>query len=405
MHLSKEISLNSIISRGNLIQIQDRIRHGERLYENPRKNNTRSKSAVELAVKTGFHGMVDLLLSEAEWSIEDLGNAIHEAASMERDDLVWLLLSHNAPASEARFADIIGMMNLELIDRFLEEGKDFGEEDAFFEALSLKRARPLLRIYKAYRKHHPVLEDQIAKALVEAVRHKRIQWAILLLWAGANPDRRVPDNLRGRVEDDSLNSTTAIHVACHHCDLEYFDTLKFSNDFKNLRVLLWCACICRKWELIEKILERVPSEDLNEPGKNSCSGLEVLVSREENNHKYYTRHMLESRAKNISAAIGRLLQAGAKWNPQKNDYRHDRQGLASHGAKHVVRVIRLLMETPGATKFKRVWDLSRTNKIKVLIQSVDYSLWRELHNKAKEEDLLPHVANIRRRLESETEMK
>ena len=116
--------------------------------------------------------------------------------------------------------------------------------------------------------------------------------------------------------------------------------------------------------------------------------------------KEYSSYFLDERAKGIAEAIELLVDVGAKWDPDKDDLRHDRKGLASHGAKHVVRVIRLLTYTPGAAPFETVWKLCNSTTTKALIQSADYSLWRELQEKARDADLLPQPKRRGRRAQA-----
>jgi hypothetical protein len=168
----------------------------------------------------------------------------------------------------------------------------------------------------------------------------------------------------------------------------------------NLRYFLWHASICRESELIRKIVERLPGGLINDPEKGSCSALEVLIGREEYHRRDYSSYFLDERAKGIAEAIELLVDAGAKWDPEKDDLRHDRKGLASHGAKHVVRVIRLLTYTSDAAPFETVWKLCNSAKIKSLIQSADYSLWRELQEKAREAGLVPQPKRRGRRVQA-----
>lgn len=179
-------TINKLIRRGGIQATREMIRNGLSLWEPPNKNHRRRRNALELAIMTGSHGMVEMLLEEAEWTEEELGWVLDISAGEEREDLVRLLLDHGAPWNAADSATIIMTMDEGLIDRFIDLGFDPCKGDAFLEALNTKRARPTLRLYKKYILRFPELQHQLNMALASATREKLVKWAILLEWAGGD---------------------------------------------------------------------------------------------------------------------------------------------------------------------------------------------------------------------------
>ncbi|MEX0331495.1 MAG: hypothetical protein AB3N64_08750 [Puniceicoccaceae bacterium] len=380
MDKSESIIFHRILNLGQLTAMREWIKAGKQLHENKGRNHRRAKSALEIAVRSGFHGMVEMLLEEAKWSDEDLNTSLYIAGTEERADLMNLLLDHGAPAECASPSDVLCTMDFELINRFMKLGMDLTEEDAFYDALDTKRARPLLRLYKANREKYPELEVQIAKALVSAVEKKKVKWAILLLWAGADPTLEVSLHHYGPLEKDGWG-TTAMEEAYQHADLEYIRALKLDRYPVNLDKILWYQSIDPKLDVIEDLLKEAKPQDLNTKANNSSAALESFVSYEQYSwsHDWYPKEKAKRRIK----AIDMILKAGGRWDPDKDDFRHDRSGLASNGKEHVVQVVRLLMYTPGAAPFEKIWELCRTPKLTDMIRTADMKLWWELKDKVK----------------------
>lgn len=228
---------------------------------------------LEFATEVGFYSLIELLLELVKWTEEELGDCLYQAARQGREDLINLLLENGAPWERAEADEIIASMNEPLIRRFLGLGMRFDTDDAFYTALECKRARPLLRIYKVFRPDHPELEDQIAKALVSAIKEKKLRWSILLLWAGADPNRPVPYDIHGPVDEDAF-TTTALEEAYNHGDLEFLEQLKIESKGVNFGQLLDRVAYNRKPDLISRIVERMKAEEFNLTKQDSCRALE-----------------------------------------------------------------------------------------------------------------------------------
>jgi len=377
-----------MIRRGNLSEVKEWIESGKPLRMKSAHNSSYTQSMLEFATEVGFYSLVELLLALIDWEKEELGDALQQAASTGREDLISLLLENGAPWESVDADDIIATMDEGLIRRFLTLGMRFDTEDAFFCALERKRARPLLRLYKLFRPDYPELEDQIAKALAASLREKRLRWSILLLWAGADPNRPVPYEFHGAVDEDTF-TTTALEEAYSHGDLEFLEQLKIESKVVDLGKLLDRIAYKRSSDLVARIVKRMKPDEFNTTERNSCRALEYLVGNEYYNFSSYSWMSTprEQEEKDILESITLLINSGARWNPPENELRGDRKGLSSYSGKYIVQVLRLLIYTPDIAPFEKIWELCRTPKMKNLIYVADDHLWREMNEKALQMDL------------------
>lgn len=373
-----------MIQRGNLAEVQAWVESGKPLRMRTAHNSSNTRSMLEYAIEIGFYSMVELLLQISEWTDDERGKALWQAAYIERVDLIDLLLNYRAPWHFAEADDIFGTMNDDLIQRFLDLGLRFDDGDGFSTALSTKHARPLLRIYRKYRKQYPELDDQIAKALVRAVEKKQVRWTILLLWAGADPAQPVPHSLSGSIEDSSY-TTTAIETALKLEDLSFLEQTKIEDKVGDLTPFLSDLYMVYQPDFLSRILEKIDTTALNLRDGGSRTLLERIVHHEFYNFGWY-RNKEKEQADQLGC-IRILLDHGAKWNPSENYYRSIRKGLCSYDARYIVQVIRLLLYTPGAAPFEKLWSLCNTAKMKHLIYSADDDLWREMNELAVEQGL------------------
>lgn len=372
-----------MIRRGNLAKVEEWIQSGKPIRMKASHNSSHTRSMLAYATEVGFFSQIELLLKLVNWTEDELGSALYHAAREGREDLIDLFLSAGASWEYADADDIIASMNVSLIRRFLKLGMRFDTDDAFFVALDRKRARPLLRIYKEFRKDYPELDGQIAKALVSAIKDKKLRWSILLLWAGADPNRQVPYDLDGETTEDSFN-TTALEEAYTHADIEFLEQLKIDAKGLNYGKLLERISYKRKPELIERIVCKMKPDELNHTEAKSCRALEYIVGHEHYNYSAYSwmSSPREEEEKEQLECISLLINSGARWDPPEPELKGDRKGLSSHSGKYVVQVLRLLTYTPGVAPFEKIWELCRTPKMKNLIYGADDYLWRELNQNA-----------------------
>lgn len=383
--MAKEVDLQqaptkellSLVKAGRLFELQKWVAAGK-----PLKSAESEKDPEILihAVASGFHSMVEEVLRVGGWTATELIEGFNTALHARRGDLAELLLAAGAPIQDVDFEELCGTMHVPLMRRFLECGGDPSRNNAFAHALDRFKAKPLLGFYKQMRGEYPALDDQAEFALSKAVSDKTIRWTCLLMWAGADPYRKVPSGSDGDWEDE-FNTTTAAAAACWLGDDSFFLAMKLKPTKEQALELCGEAAFKPSVVKFEALLRGLTGDDLNAGERKSCDVLERLVGH--HHLEFATPFHYSVKDEQRIQCIELLLNRGARWNPPVEELRRARLGLGSYDGLYVVRVLRLLLYTPGAANVGLVWELCRTPKMRSLIVVADSELWDELQELRK----------------------
>lgn len=367
-------ALREILRFGKLFALQDWLKSGKPLRF-PDQARTRFAPLTE-AVCTGFHSIVEVLVSGGGWTSEELADALETANEKRRYDIAELLIQNGAKLRERDFYTLCQDMDLPMIERQLRDGADPNQNNAFADALHNERGRPLLGFYKEHRAKYPALDDQAALALRNAVRGKRVRWAALLVWAGADPFRHVPYEEDGTfpVNPDEEMVTSAAREAIWR-DAELIKVLHLKPTPEQALELLDSAAYYNP-ALFRTLLTGIPRECMSDTDRNSCSALESLVSRSPDHG--WSRAPTGKGDADALECIEKLLDAGARWSPSPTDVPRARRYLFRHDPKYIVQVLRLLLYTPGAADMPAFFELVRTQKLAALIDPIDRPLLEEI---------------------------
>lgn len=123
---------------------------------------------------------------------EEYGDSVlDEALEARALDIMELLLKWGADTTKVRTDKVVGTYKTELIDRFWRAGVDYTADPGFIDSLAHTVNKPLYGWLRRNRSDKR-LQDALDVALLEAVIEERELPARLLLWAGADPHRKVP---------------------------------------------------------------------------------------------------------------------------------------------------------------------------------------------------------------------
>ena len=129
------------------------------------------------------------------------GNALWVAVRAKRIDIVRLLLDRGVPVNAVDFESVCYSCDPELIQLFLDRGADPITGNPIYRGFQ-NCLKPIIAVYKANIEAVPALQLQADMALCYFAKKGNLRCVSLLLWAGARPDVKIP-------EDDS-KPTSAI---------------------------------------------------------------------------------------------------------------------------------------------------------------------------------------------------
>ena len=382
--------LLALIKTGQLFAVQRWINEGRPLRLPPDVTIERGERLCPLAeaVESGFHSLVEVLVRAGGWSQDVLDEVFELATSSHRQDIAHLLRDNGATMAALDFEEVCRSMNQAFMEEALRNGADPKRENAFARALiRFGAARPLLNFYRRMRGEFPVLDGQAALALTIAARNKKARVAAMLAWAGADPFRMVP----GNEDDDDWDfgdgsdryTTTAAEAAVGSGSVEIVKSLKLKPTAEQAREVLERIAWNPSRELVRAIIAALPDGNLNVSERGSCPALESLV-RKRRPISFYGSSP-EKEIERTVECIDDLLAAGARWNPPPEEIRDVRRCLLEHDDLYIVRIVRLLLYTPGACDPAHVLDLCRTPTIRQRIHSGDAELRLELAELAQKE--------------------
>jgi hypothetical protein len=170
---------------GRLYEIEAWIRVGKSL----RIPEELKKTPLGVALRTGFHSLIELLLRHEE-SQQVKNDALAHAVRSRRADLVELAVHYGVDTASVTFYDVLLSWDKRIMEFFLERGADFigdlSSAHAFHE-----RIRTALGVYLDCKRRWPELAPQLQEQADIALRQHchdgNLRWVSLLMWAGADP--------------------------------------------------------------------------------------------------------------------------------------------------------------------------------------------------------------------------
>ncbi len=290
-------------------------------------------SPIRVAMKTGFHSMVEVLLM-TDVKQDEKNYLLRRAVWDNKFELAILLVESGADIQSVDFAEVCDTANPLLMRYFLDRGIDAVTGEPFARALQYPK-RPHLGIFMSYRDKMPGLQYQLNLALRHHAREGKLKWVCLLLWAGGNPHLPLPDIGE---ESDPDWETSALEEALHHGHVEIVKKMPIDPLQDDLNKLLCAACLSEKWELIETVLNA--GADPNS-GDGGATPIEKLFWKLEWAIQPLFGSRSEMTVQTVLATITKFADRGARWQPE-NNYRVNglRRSLYRLDANWIERIIK-----------------------------------------------------------------
>jgi hypothetical protein len=203
---SEEIQvLHQFCRQGRLYDVERWISEGKLLQLSPEAilKGTRPKTALQIALETGQHSLVSLLLKSGYRLELERYAPLDLALRSRRWDLFDLPLEWGGDLKSVDVYTVLDTYNVELYERFRAAGYDLTERHVMGSILGHgTRNRPLLGFVKRHRNEHPRIQQELNIALGYHVRAANERGVNLCLWAGADPHAPAPNPEIGMSEDD-----------------------------------------------------------------------------------------------------------------------------------------------------------------------------------------------------------
>lgn len=241
-------ALHKLCREGRLYDVDRWVSEGKPLQTDPQAiaKGTRPKTALQIALETGQHSLVLLLLSSKGYQLDlERYGPLDLALQTRRWDLFDLLLEWGGDLKGVDIYTLLNTYNTELYERFSDAGYDLTARHEMASILGHSTSnRPLLGFVKRHRIDNPKIQRELNIALGYHVKEGNERGVNLLLWAGADPHSpaRSPD-ISLSEDDNAENAEEGFSgwSAIERAAIEgHFDILKrlypdpSRDDFDNL---------------------------------------------------------------------------------------------------------------------------------------------------------------------------
>jgi hypothetical protein len=348
--------------QGRLFEVQEWIREGKPVAlsaDVARKSPKRN--ALRVAMDTGFHSLVQVLL-EAGCS-NNLGNyrALDHAVELRRTDLASLLISHGADVHEVSMSFVLEIWDPDMVELFLSNGASLHKGNPVALALIYKM-RPALGILKRY-PDDVRIQRQGSMALRYHASEGNQKWVALLLWADADPWDRgpySPEEMDSEA-DEGEEFSNAMELAAYHGRLETFRLKKMisalSSNPQGAAGLLSPACSSRKSDLLGWLLDHGYRPDLLED-RGNLAICRVLQSLSFEFPRAFEPTWPRARSGITSyeamekmKMIHMLVVNGARWAPvDQQQMMSARRSLLMMATEYVVEFVWLMQRYQACTR-------------------------------------------------------
>ncbi len=409
--------LLALCRAGRLFEVQAWIAQGKPVAL-PEAARTRSAqhNPLRVAMDTGFHSLVQVLLEAGVPPREGRYDALRDAVEQRRPDLASLLIEHGADVADVSMRLVLEMWQPEVVELFLANGASLVRDRPIAWGL-INRTRPTLGLLKRFSAEQPELMRQAELALRLHAREGHAQGVALMLWAGADPwargtdwvdepsddevsDDEVSDDemsddevIDDEVSDDEVSDdevsddevrdedevsdeeareseerANAVELAIYHGHLDILRQKKLLAAIAEARVeqvrLLEIACHTDDGQVLSLLLERGYTPTLlPDLGTRAIASLLHSMSWEiafRRRPELRARGIDTDRAREKLRMLHMLLAAGARWLPADTRAISDaRRCLLKMAPAYALEFV-WLMQAYGAARRREVQELLRT---------------------------------------------
>ena len=355
---------------GRLFDVQEWISEGKPLetpLPEPKKASRRSPLAI--AMDTGFHSLVQVLLEGGAALNDPRYNFLREALRKRRLDLFQLLVAHGADIHSVDINEAFDTWNMDIVEFFIQHGISVEEGNPVAYAFC-DRIRTALALYMRYKDRYPSLREQANIALRYHCREGNMKWVALMLWAGADPYAKGPSDPGCNPDPDEDSCALELASLFGHFDIFKMKNVHLDPNHETAEEMLRNACRNSNSDFLKMLIDRGFNPTSMEDKGSSLMQLLLLTM------SYFSYPYLFSRDdKNIDSSESRekikmlhmLARKGARWNPaDRYDLTSARRSLLKMKPDYTMEFIWIMSEYK-ACAHEAIEELMRSSAMRALI--------------------------------------
>ena len=348
LSLAEAKELIRLCGSGRLYEVEAWIRAGKSIAV-PAEIR---KTPLKVAIATGFHSLVELLLRHEE-NQPVKNDTLRLALQNDRPALIELALAHGAEIAAVPFLDVLLTGHRAIVTTFLEHGADPLTDFPFARAFCQLRAKTTLGSFLDCRRMRPEigpqLQEQADMALRQFCQEGNLKWVSLLMWAGADPRTRGPAVDDVEHIDDPEWHTTALNEACASGNVELLKRLK-PNSLDDLAGMLDCAAVSARRDVLAFLLSLGANpNDRPDGGSTALESCIRYLGWEDFDRVRYgygpTYQSPPHKVLNGREGVTLLLRHGAIWKPQSSTLNETRRILYRLEPEVTVELVGQLLKT------------------------------------------------------------
>ena len=370
--------LLALCRAGRLFDVEEWIRAGKPVARpTDTGSGRRGRIPLQVAMEQGFHSLVQVLLEGGAPPTEGHYVALDHAVELRRPDLAALLLEHGADVRDVSMRYLLDVWQPDLVELFLSHGASLVHDKPIAWAL-INKVRPALGLLKRLAPSQLELMQQADLALRHHARKGSPRWVALMLWVGADPWARGPDDIDEVVDEDEdieadYPNAVELLVSGGHVDVlkRKRKLITYDSDHPERGRLLEHACRADDGQVLSMLLECGHSpRHLPDFGTYAVSRLLHSMTWDfwfYDTPSWASADRGSDRARERMRMVHILLAHGAKWLPDDKEHIRDlRRSMLKLRPPFILEFV-WLMQKYRAARRRDVAELLRTPAIRRLL--------------------------------------
>jgi hypothetical protein len=361
---------------GKLFDAQAWVARGKPVNPPTSMKRNRRRIPLQVAIDTGFHSMVQILLEAGALLNEPSYCPLEHALSKRRLDMVKLLVEHGADVRSVDMGTVFETWDNEIVDFFINHGADLETDNPLARALCWK-IRTALGIFKRYKDRYSTFHEQVNIALRHHCREGNLKWVSLMLWAGADPFAKGMDSPFDKSDLEEYSSAMELAAFYGHHDIFKLKQIRLDPGRPDGLDLLRASCHGDKSDLLVTLLEKgFDPKDLQDKGSSLIQSILNSMSWDFNPFSFSRRNkdIDSARSREKMKMIHLLVRYGARLEPQDRIYINDvRRSLLKLTPDHAMEFVWIMSEY-NACSLQDIEALMKTPTIKALVSKHAYRL-------------------------------